>query len=148
MADVDRERWELIAQAHVIDPVGCREILQLAPAVHHTDGADVVSFCQQKFDDQLAMRLQFRSGGSNHHAFLDGSEAGGLQSVLPFDLDQTKAAGSYVTESAYVAQARDLNAMIPRNGEDRVAGHASHHLAIDLERFDAHVIASSGWLSI
>jgi hypothetical protein len=61
-----------------------------------------------------------------------------------FDLDQAEAAGADVGNSADVAEARDVNAVFPGDGEDRLALGTGDHLAVDLQGFDAaHAITSA-----
>src|SRR5579864_323671 len=103
----------------------------------------MIPFGQQQFDDQLAISAQLRRVGANHHAFLDRGHAGGLELLLSFDFDHAQAAGSDVAQAADVAEARNVNAVLPGNGENRIAAAARDHLVVDLEGIDAHAGTSS-----
>jgi hypothetical protein len=74
---------EAVGKAGVVHAHGDRHILQLAVAVGHTDGADVVAFGKNQFHRHAAVFRQSGALGLNHHAFGGLRHAGGQQLVDP-----------------------------------------------------------------
>ena len=68
-----------IRQAAVIHAYLHRQVLQLAVAVGHADGAHVVAFGEQQFDHRAPDLLQLWRLGAHLHAFAGSGDAGGQQ---------------------------------------------------------------------
>ena len=58
------------------------------------------------------------------------------------DLDHAQPAGADVAEAVQVAQGRDVDAVLGRDLQDRLAGGAGDVGAVDAQGVDAHVNAS------
>jgi hypothetical protein len=66
--------------------------LQLAVPVGDTDGADMVAFGKQEFEDCASITVEPFRASAHFHAFLDFGHTGREQLVDPFHFNQTKAA--------------------------------------------------------
>ena len=113
VADVDGLMRILRREANMIHANLRRQILQLTRAVHHANGADVVSFSEQQFHDEFAHRPQRRRIRADHHALDRRGDAGCVVFLLPLHFDEAEAARGGVGKFPDMAEPRNVDAAVP-----------------------------------
>ena len=122
---------EEVLVSDVVDAQPRRHRLQLAVAVHHADGADVVALGEQQLDDHLPVALDLRGLGCDPHLVLGPDDASRLESRRLVDLDQAEPAGADARQPLELAEGRDVDPVLSGDLEDRLACGGAAELAVD-----------------
>ena len=140
---VDAQVRALVRVAAVVHPNGVGELLQLAESRGDADGAEVVSFGEEKLDDLPPVGPESFGVGADHHALLDRRQAGGLELGSTFDLHHAEATGADETEALEETEPGDGDRHFVGEAQDGLVLGTGDELAVDGECLDAHARASS-----
>ena len=97
------------------DPEFHRQVLQLAVAVRHTHGTDMVTLGKQQFENLPAVIDDPRGIGYDHHILAGKGDAGGEQLGNTLHLDNTQAAGSALRQAIKMTEGRNGYVVLPGN---------------------------------
>ena len=125
-----------IREVHVRDLQTLRQGLQFAVAVGDADRADVVALGEEQLQNRAPIAVQALRVGRDLHALGDAGHAGGQQLVGALDLDQAQPAGADGRQAPQVAQGRDEDLVLARDGQDGFILARADVLAVDLQRLD------------
>jgi len=102
----------------MIHPELGRQGLQLAIAVHHTGGTDVVALGQKQFNYHLPVLLQSFRLGLDHHPFGNLGDAGRHQPGITLHLNQAQATTTPIAQALQVTKGGDIDPCILGGGQD------------------------------
>jgi len=119
VAQVSREKGELVVPANVVHPVSHRQVLKLAVAIDDANCTHMIPLGKEQFEDHPAVFFQPFRFGLNDHSFGDGRDARGEQFLASFDFHQAHSASADVGDSVKVTQRWYVNAGVARGLQDR-----------------------------
>ena len=143
VAGVDADRRVETGQLEVGEAERLGMVLQLAVVVGHAHRADVVALDEEHLDDRAAMVVEPSRAGDHVHAVGHLGDACRQRTLRAGDLHAAQPAGADVGESVEMTQRRDVDAVLPRDVEDRLPGAAGDVDTVDAERVDGHQTAAN-----
>ena len=138
VAGVDADRRVETGQLEVGEAERLGVVLQFAVVVGHAHRADVVALDEEHLDDRAAMVIEPSGAGDHVHAVGHLGDACRQRTLGAGDLDAAQPAGADVGEPVEMAQRRDVDAVLPRHVENRLACGAGDVDAVDAQRVDGH----------
>ena len=96
--------------------------LQFAMAVGDADRADMVAFGEEQLEDGTAVLLEALGVRAHLHAFLHSGHAGRQQFVVALDLHQAQPARAKIAQAVQVAERGNVDVILARHLQDRLAG--------------------------
>ena len=109
MRCVDREFWIAIRQAHMGQTLLLGHRLQVAVTVRNANGADMIAFGEEQFENSAAVLLQPLRIVVTSMPSKTRRDAGRKQLVVALDLNHAQAASTHITEAVKVAQRRNVD---------------------------------------
>ncbi|MFM1944518.1 MAG: hypothetical protein RI897_3500 [Verrucomicrobiota bacterium] len=128
---VDVELGVEVGEADVGDADFIGEVLEFAVSVGDADGADVVSFGEEEFDDHFPVEPEFFCIGEDDLVGGDWGGAGGEEFGCADDFDDAESAGADFGDAFEEAEGGDLDVIFAADIEDSAAGFDFEFPAVD-----------------
>ncbi len=130
---VDGKIWVQIGVVNMGHAELHRQLLQFAVAVGDADGTDMIAFAEDELEDLYPIAVDPFRMGDHFHIFPRQRDACGDQFRRAFDFDQAQPTGAALGQTIQVAECRDIDPVLPGNGENGFILAGADILIVDFE---------------
>src|SRR5581483_2282932 len=129
----------------------CCQRLQLAVPIGDTDGADMIAFSEQQFEDGSAIPVEPLRARVYFHTFFDSGHTCWQKLVDPLHLNQTKATRTHLRQAFQATHRGDENACLLCRFQDRLGFASADITPIDNQCFHPYrhdftsCVTASNW---